>query len=92
MATEMITLRVTPEQKGKLESLATQQGHSVSDVIRAWIDGDSVVNSIPSKLMAQIESEAVRRNISTRQLLTKLVVAGFGRLRKDTPKNVFVLR
>jgi ribosomal protein S27E len=35
----MITFRVTREQKAKLESLAKQCGCSVSDVIRAWIDG-----------------------------------------------------
>ena len=39
MSKEMITLRVTREQKAKLESLAKQCGCSVSDVIRAWIDG-----------------------------------------------------
>jgi len=49
MATEMITLRVTPEQKAKLETLANQQGVSVSDVIRKWIDTDLITVEVPEE-------------------------------------------
>lgn len=54
MATEMITLRVTPEQKAKLESLATQQGCSVSNVIRGWIDTDQLVVEVPPEYADEI--------------------------------------
>ena len=91
MSTEMIAVRLSSEQKQRLEQLASQRNQTVSDVIRSWIDGDSGMNGISPKLMKQIEAEAQRRGISTRQLLTKLVSAAFGKLRKNTPTNVFVL-
>lgn len=50
MATEMITLRVSLEQKQKLESLANQQECSVSDVIRRWIDKDEVTVEVPQEV------------------------------------------
>jgi uncharacterized protein (DUF1778 family) len=46
MSKEMITFRVTREQKAKLESLAKQRGCSISDVIRAWIDGIQTESTI----------------------------------------------
>ena len=93
MSSEMIAVRLTQEQKERLEQLAAQRNQTVSDVIRGWIAGDGIMDGIPSDLMAQIESEAARRGISTTDLIIKkLVPAAFDRLRKDTPKNVFVLR
>lgn len=38
MTTEMLTLRVTSEQKTKLEAVANQRGCTVSDVLRSFID------------------------------------------------------
>lgn len=54
MATEMLTLRVTPEQKGKLEKLANEQGCTVSDVIRGWIDTDQLVVEVPPEYADEI--------------------------------------
>jgi hypothetical protein len=87
----MIAVRLTSEQKERLEQLASQRNQTVSDVIRSWIDGDSGMNGISPDLMKQIEAEAKRRGIPARQLITMLLSAGFGRLRKTGSPNVFVL-
>ena len=49
MATEMLTLRVSSKQKTQLETLASQQGCSVSDVIRGWIDTDQITVEVPEE-------------------------------------------
>lgn len=65
MTKEMLNVRVSNEQKAKLESLATQQGCSVSDVIRGWIDTDGVWIEIPSDcaetvaLCAELQEQSV---------------------------------
>lgn len=89
MSDEMVTVRVSPEQKQKLESLARQHGCTNSDLIRTWIDSADV--SIPPKLMEGIRAEAQRRGYPASDLISRLVVAGWGRLRKDGSPNVFVL-
>ena len=38
MSTEMIAVRLTTEQKQRLDQLANQRNATVSDVIRGWID------------------------------------------------------
>lgn len=50
MATEMITLRVTPEQKAQLETLANQQGITISELLRSWIDRNEVTVEIPKEV------------------------------------------
>ena len=54
MSSEMITLRVTPDQKAKLETLANQQGCSVSDVIRKWIDTDLITVEVPEEYADEV--------------------------------------
>ena len=94
--TAVLNVRISEQLKQKLEELAKEKGQTVSDYVRELLtkhvlqDSDSV-SGIPPDLMKQIEAEAQRRGISTRQLLTKLVVAAFGRLRKNTSPNVFAL-
>jgi predicted DNA-binding protein len=80
MSTEMIAVRLTSEQKERLEQLASQRNQTVSDVIRSWIDGDSVMDSVPPELMERIRGEARRRNIPARRLATMLLSAAFDRL------------
>ncbi len=92
MSSEMIAVRLTQEQKERLDQLAAQRNQTISDVIRGWIDGNGIMDGIPGELMQRIKSEAKRRGIPTTGLIARLVVAGFGRLRRDLPKNVFVLR
>ena len=61
MSNEMIAVRLTTEQKQKLEQLASQRNQTVSDVIRSWINGDSVMDSIPPELLERVRAEAQRR-------------------------------
>lgn len=89
MSTEMIAVRLTSEQKQRLEQIASQRNQTTSDVIRSWIDGGSVMDSIPSELWRQIEAEARRRNIPTHQLTRTLLMWAFDRLRKDTRMLIF---
>lgn len=81
MATEMITLRVTLEQKGKLENLANKRGCSVSDVIRSWIDKDSGINGIPDELVSRIKAEAQRRKQSESRIIEQALNYAFNTLR-----------
>ena len=60
MSTEMIAVRLTSEQKERLEQLASQRNATVSDVIRSLIDSNNVMD-IPDELMARIKEEAHRR-------------------------------
>ena len=89
MSTEMIAVRLTSEQKERLEQLASQRNQTVSDVIRSWIDGDSMMDSIPPDLLERIRAEAVRRNMPTTQLLKMLLQHGYDRLRKNTRMVIF---
>lgn len=91
MSNEMIAVRLTSEQKERLEQLASQRNQTVSDVIRSWINDDSGMNGISQETMKQIEAEAKRRGITTKDLTARLISAAFGRLRKNTSANVFVL-
>ena len=92
MSNEMIAVRLTSEQKERLEQLASQRNQTISDVIRAWIDGnDSGMNGISPDVLNAISIEAQRRGITTTDLIARLVSAAFGRLRKNTSANVFIL-
>lgn len=75
MATEMITLRVTSEQKQRLETLARQHGCSNSDIIRAWIDKPDMM--IPPNLLEQIQSEAAQRGYSEVKIIEKALRYAF---------------
>ena len=61
MSNEMIAVRLTTEQKQKLEQLASQRNQTVSDVILSWIEGDSMMESIPPELLERVRAEAQRR-------------------------------
>lgn len=45
MSTEMIAVRLTTEQKQRLDQLANQRNATVSDVIRGWIDETDTISS-----------------------------------------------
>ena len=94
--TAVLNVRISEQLKQKLEELAKEKGQTVSDYVRELLtkhvsQDSGSVSGISPDLLNAISAEAKRRGISTRQLITKLVVAGFGRLRKDTSANVFVL-
>lgn len=92
MSNEMIAVRLTSEQKERLEQLASQRNQTISDVIRAWIDGnDSGMNGISPDLLHAISIEAQRRGISTKDLIARLVSSAFGKLRKNTSATLFIL-
>jgi len=80
MSTEMIAVRLTSEQKERLEQLASQRNATVSDVIRAWIDGDSVMD-IPDELRDRITAEAERRKQSEAHILERALRYAFDNLR-----------
>ena len=51
MATEMLTLRISKDQKGRLETVARQRGCTVSDVLRSFIgslDRQQITIEIPA--------------------------------------------
>jgi hypothetical protein len=88
----MIAVRLTSEQKERLEQLASQRNQTISDVIRGWIDGDGIMDGIPGDLMQRIKAEAQRRGITASDLIIKkLVPVAFDKLRKTGSTNVFVL-
>ena len=82
MSTEMIAVRLTSEQKERLEQLASQRKQTVSDVIRSWIDGnDSGMNGIPSELREQIRTEAERRKQSEGYIIERAIRYALDNLR-----------
>ena len=85
MSTEMIAVRLTSEQKQRLEQLASQRNQTVSAVIRSWIDGNaSGMNDIPHELMEQIRTEAQRRKQSEANVIAKALDFAFAKLRVGT--------
>ena len=94
--TAVLNVRISGHLKQQLEELAKEKDETVSDYVREMLEtavsqGGDYISGIPEAEMKQIEAEAKRRNIPTRQLITMLLSAGFGRLRKNTSPNVFVL-
>ena len=81
MADTMIAVRLTSEQKERLEQLASQRNQTVSDVIRSWIDGNDSVSGIPPDLREQIRTEAQRRKQSEANVIAKALDFAFNNLR-----------
>jgi len=69
MAEAMIVVRLTSEQKERLEQLANARNTTVSDVIRAWIDNPDM--TIPPDLLAEIQTEATHRNCTEAKVIEK---------------------
>ena len=74
---EMIAVRLTLEQKERLEQIASQRSLTVSDVIRNWIDADS---GILSDLMERIKAEAQRREASESYVIERALHYAFEHL------------
>lgn len=81
MSTEMIAVRLTSEQKQRLEQLASQRNATISDVIRSWIDKDSEINGISSELMSRIKAEAQRRKQTESRIIEQALNYAFNTLR-----------
>ena len=80
MSTEMIAVRLTSEQKERLEQLASQRNATVSDVIRSLIDSNNVMD-IPDELMDRIKEEAHRRGRTEGYIIERALRYAFDNLR-----------
>ena len=82
MADTMIAVRLTSEQKERLEQLASQRNQTVSDVIRSWIDGnDSGMTGIPTELLEKITAESQRRRRPEGYIIERALQYAFDNLR-----------
>ena len=81
MSNEMIAVRLTSEQKQKLEQLASQRNQTVSDVIRSWIEGDSVMDSIPPDLQERVRMVAQQRDQSEATVIASALRYALANLR-----------
>jgi predicted DNA-binding protein len=93
--TAVLNVRISEQLKQQLEQLAKEKNETISDYVRKLLtkhvlQDDDYVSGISQETMKQIEAEAKRRGITTTDLMARLVVAAFGRLRKGSP-NIFVL-
>lgn len=94
--TAVLNVRISGHLKQQLEKLAKEKDETVSDYVRELLtkhvlQDDDYVSGISPDVLNAISIEAKRRDIATPDLITKLIVMGFGRLRKNTSPNVFVL-
>ena len=94
--TAVLNVRISGHLKQQLEELAKEKDETVSDYVREMLEtavsqGGDYISGISPDMMKQIEAEAKRRGISTTDLIARLVSSAFGRLRKNTSANVFVL-
>lgn len=92
--TSVLNVRISEQLKQKLEELATEQGQTVSDLVRKMLEkavtqDDDYISGISPGLLEQIRGEAVRRNMPTTQLITLLLRTAFERLRKNTRMVIF---
>lgn len=92
----VLNVRISEQLKQQLEELAKEKDETVSDYVREMLEtavsqvGD-YISGIPEAEIKPIEAEAKRRGITTKDLTARLISAAFGRLRKNTSANVFVL-
>lgn len=70
MATEVVTFRIAPEMKAKLEALAAEQGCGNSDVIRLFLD---LGTAIPRAQLKALAEEAELRGIPKAKLFRGLM-------------------
>lgn len=92
----VLNVRISGHLKQQLEELAKEKDETVSDYVRELLtkhvlQDDDYVSGISPDLLNAISAEAKRRGITTPDLIARLVSAAFGRLRKNTSANVFVL-
>lgn len=81
MSTEMIAVRLTSEQKQRLEQLASQRNQTISGVIRSWVDDGDSISGIPPELRQRIRTEAERRKESEANVIVKGLEFAFNNLR-----------
>lgn len=80
MSTEMVAVRLTAEQKQRLDQLASQRNSTVSDVIRDWIDETDTISAdidtISGTLKAKFQEVAETRGISFDELMNTCLQIG----------------
>jgi antitoxin component of RelBE/YafQ-DinJ toxin-antitoxin module len=89
VATEVLTFRVAPEMRQKIEALAAELGCGISDVIRIALE---VISGISAMDLKAIETEAKRRRHTIADLIEDCFRQGWYTLDKTTVWNVLNFR
>lgn len=80
MSNKMIAVRLTSEQKERLEQIASARNSTVSDVIRDWIDETDTISadidSISVPLKAKFQEVADIRGVSFEEMMDTCLQIG----------------